>query len=556
MLGQERFPFSIAPESAALEVYKCPRTTQEHLDLVGRVSHKVTVRRELADTITDKLKSRNAEAKAAKEGRSVQQLEVDPLSRNKQNARLPRSITPVGVAKGRQSPFLQARKSPLLVASSPKPNAVPLKTKLIQILAIGASSADELCGKLRTTFEVLQPLLTEVARQVDSEWVLRDSFYAQVKVWDWRHCTTAERTQVVSRATQAFDSLKLPASATARLKLVHPEKRNAMSDLEMSDTSPLALNPPINAASVTSGTILSGTEHDKKKPTTANGILSAGKLAKKRKLDVASASSRITPEVTVSDIDLPSDRRTKRSEDASSKVEVSSKTAQSSKASNVANTDKTREKGSALRNRSTSRSRLQTFERKAPSVTSSSGDSLEDALAASNRTSSITSTSTDRSVLSISTAKTSVSGRSPAEKKKPDKALSTSVASVPKKASIFDSKRTDANKARQTSGASSSAPFATATTTTVSKRKASELQDDKADESVKRAKMATDLFELARQYKSQYPEYQALHAQVYVQKVADEALKAKFVKMHNDMKTWKQLLWAQSDGQRNAMANH
>lgn len=146
----------------------------------------------------------------------------------------------------RRSPFLQPRKSPLLVASASKTSVPPLRTRLVQILATGAITEDELLPKLRAPRDQVTPLLSQVANVRGQEWFLKDEMFLDIRVWDWKGYTTAERTQVISRASEAMDRLELPPQHLSRARLIHPEKRNLK---ERSDTSPLSLNPPLNSNS-------------------------------------------------------------------------------------------------------------------------------------------------------------------------------------------------------------------------------------------------------------------------------------------------------------------
>ena len=59
----------MAPEASTIEVYRCSRGRNSRLDLVGKVTHKVTMRRELGSTVSAKLKLRQAEEAAAKNER-------------------------------------------------------------------------------------------------------------------------------------------------------------------------------------------------------------------------------------------------------------------------------------------------------------------------------------------------------------------------------------------------------------------------------------------------------------------------------------------------------
>lgn len=236
-IGGASHEINVTPEASAIEVFRYRRDVP-CLEMEGRITHKLSMRRKLGESVSEKLKSRQAEESAAKQERSVQTLEIDPRSR-KGALKPGKTVVRTG-SPARTSPFLQARKSPLLVASAPKAPVIPLKTRLIQILAISCASIQELSSRLRLTNETLLPVLKEVGQKSGSDWALRDDVFPEIKVWDWKHYTSAERTAAVSRAGEAFDRLGLAADHPARSKLIHPDKRT----VDRLDTSPLLLNPP------------------------------------------------------------------------------------------------------------------------------------------------------------------------------------------------------------------------------------------------------------------------------------------------------------------------
>lgn len=62
--------YDLRPEAAAIEVYHRSMDARDHMALVGRVTQKLAVRRELAESMADRLKLRTAEERKAKEDRS------------------------------------------------------------------------------------------------------------------------------------------------------------------------------------------------------------------------------------------------------------------------------------------------------------------------------------------------------------------------------------------------------------------------------------------------------------------------------------------------------
>lgn len=291
-IGKTVHKFSCVPEGSALDICRFDERKAASLRVIGKVGHRLTVQRQLGGSATDLLRSRQAEERAAKENRAVQEITVSASARGRtlqkvtpisRSATPDKGLLPAAVSKIKQATSI--RRSPLLVASSPK-LVVPLKTRVLQLLAVSAQTADDLRTKLRTS-EPFDSILQEHAIRHGDDLSLKDEAYALVKVWDWKSYTTAERSAVISRATEAFDRMKLPMADLRRQKLIHPEKRlQAGTASEISDTSPLELGPSPIGSTVSQRSddsqisrSVPAAHSAESAPRQANGLMSLGKKA-------------------------------------------------------------------------------------------------------------------------------------------------------------------------------------------------------------------------------------------------------------------------------------
>lgn len=69
-IGPDRHVLSLVPEAASIDLYRREAgKVDQGLYHAGQISHKVTVRRQLGQSTSAKLKARQAEELAAKHGR-------------------------------------------------------------------------------------------------------------------------------------------------------------------------------------------------------------------------------------------------------------------------------------------------------------------------------------------------------------------------------------------------------------------------------------------------------------------------------------------------------
>ncbi|BFZ57510.1 hypothetical protein PYCC9005_004562 [Savitreella phatthalungensis] len=264
LVGKSFHKFTMSAEASPLDICRPKPTLNEELCAIGRVGQKIAVQRSLGGSATEKLKSRQAEERAMKQNRSVQEVAIEDMvgtRGHKRSTSLPpaRSATPElhsprhKVATSVAAPSSLSRRSNLLVASAPKV-VIPLRTRALQLLAVGPLTRLGLQGKLRTA-EDISPLLQEIAElQKDgATYELRPDAFRSVKIWEWRSYTSAERQQVISRVSAAFDRLDLPHDDPRRQKLIHPEKRrqqNAESETSDSSVTILGSQPQSPSATI------------------------------------------------------------------------------------------------------------------------------------------------------------------------------------------------------------------------------------------------------------------------------------------------------------------
>lgn len=154
--------------------------------------------------------------------------------------------------------------SPAVPSSAP-PTAtstpiVPLKTRVVQLLALGASSVEDIVARVGMSegevmrvvrvvshFKYLNEYSTDgqVGKEVPEGWTLQPNKYSQVKIGQWKY-TYAEKMRVLRLAKEAFDELELPEDADERADLDRKEAEvmsGGSSSSERIETPPPAPAP-------------------------------------------------------------------------------------------------------------------------------------------------------------------------------------------------------------------------------------------------------------------------------------------------------------------------
>ncbi|WVQ76814.1 hypothetical protein IAR50_006488 [Cryptococcus sp. DSM 104548] len=118
--------------------------------------------------------------------------------------------------------------APGVVGAAPAAGSVPLKTRVVQYLAMGETTEEDLCRRMGGDENHVMRVVQVVGRPSEHRvgvWSLQPNQYAKIKLgagqWSYAY---AEQQQVIRLAHAAFDELGLPSNAEERADLARKEK--------------------------------------------------------------------------------------------------------------------------------------------------------------------------------------------------------------------------------------------------------------------------------------------------------------------------------------------
>ncbi|KAI9590961.1 hypothetical protein BDF19DRAFT_318575 [Syncephalis fuscata] len=133
-------------------------------------------------------------------------------------------------AYGVDSPAAQAAALAAVAAnqttSAPKRHGMPLRARLLKLLAMGPIDIGTLQTRMAQRPEALTADLSRLSDRQGSIYYLKPECYQDVQIYEWDY-TDEERAMVISLAQQAFDKLGLSEDARERVMLLAPETRPA-----------------------------------------------------------------------------------------------------------------------------------------------------------------------------------------------------------------------------------------------------------------------------------------------------------------------------------------
>ena len=175
-------------------VHLLSNSSSNVLNLLGNVNHKLNPKLELEASKAEAIRQRGQEAEKERLSRKTVELDVLPIGNN---------------SKRQQKRLITRRpsvtNSTTSTSTASLSNSYPIKTRVIQILAIGPIQIDQLIQKLNTSSTVLRPFLNEVC--LDSANLsglqLRPELFSEVKLSDWPFYSLRERDQVSKNISTA-----------------------------------------------------------------------------------------------------------------------------------------------------------------------------------------------------------------------------------------------------------------------------------------------------------------------------------------------------------------
>jgi hypothetical protein len=140
--------------------------------------------------------------------------------------------------------------------ASPKPTPISLRTRLIHILALGASSEQTLQERSRAVRSELTTCLQDIARKVapgSTQWELKDESYRDLKPKEWKNYTSQERDMVEKRQKDIV--ARLPAIEKITPQITEIPKKRTEGEAEIPRpvaTTPKPFDSPVPTATTPS----------------------------------------------------------------------------------------------------------------------------------------------------------------------------------------------------------------------------------------------------------------------------------------------------------------
>ncbi|CAE6482731.1 unnamed protein product [Rhizoctonia solani] len=288
----QHFPLvSVAAERTPHEIYAYSQLPQPSLQVVGKVVGRCALHRTLTEEDQEKLRQSRTNAETNRDrtiGRiGVPDAPAKPSEKKKPAVRKAGVITASTVSSLRQSPAPgTAGNSPPPGAPS-RPNDGPpnsFQVLLIHHLAYAPTTLKQLAATLKRQAKEIRPCLDSIAtsdepatgpRPDSPTWTLKPASYQYLKLTapgsssggPWLTLTPDDVERIRADANRAFDELKLPPDAPARLALAPapppapqstPQPTPPATSAKPAETStpkhhPLPARPTAAAAAVTNG---------------------------------------------------------------------------------------------------------------------------------------------------------------------------------------------------------------------------------------------------------------------------------------------------------------
>ena len=178
-------------ETQPVHLLSNPNSTSAVLHLLGTVHQKLNPKLELEASKAEAIRQRSQDAEKERLARKTVELDVLPVANGSRNQHQQQKR----LIKRRPS---VTNNTSSIISTSSSSQSYPLRTRIIQFLAIGSIPLEQLIQKLNTTSIVLRPLLNELCSDPSNlnSLQLRPELFTEVKVSDWPFYSIREREQV------------------------------------------------------------------------------------------------------------------------------------------------------------------------------------------------------------------------------------------------------------------------------------------------------------------------------------------------------------------------
>lgn len=170
------------------------------MNIVGTIAHKLNPKLELEASKAESIRQRSQEAEKERTARKTVELDSLPVSLRgtklvKRNVGVPVSGSSVGFS-----------------ASGTSAMQFPLRTRVIQLLAIGPLSRESVASKLGVSQAGIAAQLSELASLQAGAYHLRPELHREVKIADWPFYSMRERGIVSSNMSAMAGASAFPAN--------------------------------------------------------------------------------------------------------------------------------------------------------------------------------------------------------------------------------------------------------------------------------------------------------------------------------------------------------
>lgn len=254
-VGDTMFSASAIAEASHVDLYSPTKQGgAECYENIGKISHRLSVQRQSVTTAN--LKSHTSVLQKEKEANRATLISEVP---SKRGVTIKRTSTPP-VAMTVASPSLSQSNigSPRSVPGSPgvskhhQPRTLPITSnkplsslsivsapmRVLHLLALGPNTVSVMSQRTNVPVDEVESIVHQYGRLKDNTgnnatgqlgklYVLADNRYKDLRVWDWKHYTPAQRQSVIDDSIKAFDRLEYSADSVCRKNLIDPKVRKA-----------------------------------------------------------------------------------------------------------------------------------------------------------------------------------------------------------------------------------------------------------------------------------------------------------------------------------------
>ncbi|EKD01378.1 hypothetical protein A1Q2_04325 [Trichosporon asahii var. asahii CBS 8904] len=169
----------------------------------------------------EKVRLQNAALDAQREARAARVMGTKPSSHSRQTSL---SSLPQRPSPSPAPPMARTLSGPAAsTLGSSMGEKIPLKTRVVQFLALGPTTVDEILEHTQGDYNDVLRVAKVIGLHDDGQYRLRPAQYAKIKIGSWKY-THDEKVRVIALARQAFDELGLAPDAEERDELDQKER--------------------------------------------------------------------------------------------------------------------------------------------------------------------------------------------------------------------------------------------------------------------------------------------------------------------------------------------